>query len=526
MGIETLQSPQREIIPTLKKPLIKTLFGPVLESVKASSFDQQLTNPEVASSVTLITNPRVTELKIPPAALSEPELKNLHPAQEVEGQLFVCDVRLYRNLYNEYLEFSNGDIEMARRNVLLAAIKDGTSLVQENISALKDKKGKLIVDDSLIQAKMQQTPTVHSFFQVTSHETNKHVITSPEYAKLGKSISTALTGWRRGNDKAVVALVEELAINLPDTEEGANYTLLWVSPKAEEWENEWIRKYNGEYGYQYAGHLTVEGGVRQLTVHSFKVDAKTKTYAHFMKGIGGEFYSAPFEEDLALAERPFLDKLMRSVTVVKGSIPDADVISGLYKSKKEIEAADRMFGILEGTMHFIQDPVLRQRIENEVSTPVAYWLVEQISNGVADNVIQGQIREKYINEVKAFVRRIKEEESKVENIQPQYVLSVYLNRGDSNFTSPDKISFMHDLMRRTQTAGGFCGDWGSSPSSSGLFSNPFQDLLNNYTGISGRQTNVFRAGSIPGEAAHCRKCGEETCESKCYKCKIDYKKAA
>lgn len=528
MSVEILCSFQVEVPIQLKvingfgKPCIES-FGSLLEAVKAPSLDQRIPKSEVVQALTVIKN--LQPISSPP----EPEFKSLHPSKEAEGQLFVCDVRLYRNLYNEYLQFFNGDKEPAKRNVLLAVIKDGTALVQENISSLKDKNGNLEVDDTLIQAKMQQTPTVHYLYNVTNPSTENGVITSPEYVDLGKSITSALTNWRRGNDKAVIGLVEELVVSLPGNEnreeEKPDYTFFWASPKAEDWENERIRKYNGEYGYQYVGHLTKEEGMRQLTVYSFKVDASTDTHASFMKGLGGESYTVPFRSPEE-TERPFLDKLMRTVTVVKGSISNAEVISGLYRSKKEVEGTERMFGILEETMHFIQDPFLRERVETEVSAPVARWMVEQIENGVSDSIIQSQVRDKYIEEVKALVARIKDGRANSHSVFTKLDSSPRNIAPDSTvYTQNMNALFMQDLRGRTQTVGGFCGDWGSSSYSSGLSSNPLQDLKN-YTGVSGMRSSVFKTGSVASTVINCRKCGEETCESKCYKCKIDYKKTA
>lgn len=65
-----------------------------------------------------------------------------------------------------------------------------------------------------------------------------------------------------------------------------------------------------------------------------------------------------------------------------------------------------MFGIKEETMHFVQNPNLRKRIE-VVSTPVANWLINQIENGVTDDVIQSEVRDQYIGEVKKFVAQLK-----------------------------------------------------------------------------------------------------------------------
>lgn len=554
MSLETLSPPTGELPDHLKtangfvKPGIKDIFGNPLEPLRSQALDQQIPKPEVLATNAVFKNPRVIELvpakkvivpepiSIPEpnpadpilpknelfiqpssskpkakAKPSETELKNLHPAKEVEGQLFVCDVSLYRNLYNELLEASGGNEEIARRDTYYAILRDGTSLIQENISALKDEKGNRVVDDEIIQAKMQQTPTVHTLKQV-KNSNGEDVITSPEYTYLGKSITASITGWRRNNDHAVASLVEDLAINLPELPEGEGYTLGWGSPKAEEWENEWIRKFNGEYGYFYSGFLTGPIRARELIVYSHKVDATTSTYAEFMDSRKGESYTAPFEDQ---AERPFLDKLMRTVKVSRGAVTVAETNAALYQAKLKAEGSDRMFGILEDTMHYVQDPELRQRIEDEASAPVARWLVDQISKSTSNDIIQAQVRDKYINSVKSLVTVLKSERDLV-----QIEKSKQSKREDVIQVTPDMISkspgmsdmewaFMQDLRKRTQTSGAFCGEWGESKNAFGT--DPIQDIIDNYTGLSGGSGGGMFGGGLrlsSGNSETCKTCNK------------------
>ena len=524
---------------------IKEAFGNPLESLKPPTLDQQIPKPEVLAGITVIKNPRVIEL-VPvkkvttpeplsiseskptepasspkselfiqpssskPKAKAKPtetELKNLHPAKEVEGQLFVCDVSLYRNLYNELLDASGGNEEIAKRDTYFAILRDGTSLIQENISALKDEKGNRVVDDEIIQAKMQQTPTVHTLKQV-KNSNGDDVITSPEYTYLGKSITASITGWRRNNDHAVASLVEDLAINLPNLPEGEGYTLGWGSPKAEEWENEWIRKFNGEYGYLYSGFLTGPIGARELIVYSHKVDATTSTYAEFMDSRKGESYTAPFEDQ---EERPFLDKLMRTVKVSRGAVTVAETNAALYQAKQNAEGSDRMFGILEDTMHYVQDPELRQRIEDEASAPVAKWLVDQISKGVSNEIIQAQVRDRYISSVKSLVTVLKDERSlnQAENNKPskrEDVIKVTPGMITNSGISSAELAFMQDLRKRTQTSGAFCGEWGEAKNTFGT--DPIQDIIDNYSGVSGT-----RGGGIFGGGLKLSSGNSETCKT-------------
>lgn len=447
-----------------------------------------------------------------PAVAEREKLESLHPAKEINGQLFVCDVKLYRTLFNQVLQKSEGDLQLAKEITSQAIRNDSTSLVQENISALKDEKGQFIVDDLRIRASMQQTPTKHVYYQTKDQTTGQDIITSPEYIYLGESITTALTDWRRGNDKAVMKLVQPLHLTLPpnqreEEKEKVDYTLLWASPTAENWENEWIRKYNGEYGYLYVGHLTEESGVRKMEVYSYKTDLKTASYLRLMTETGGILHHPPEEinpdkvykdsmaelrDDVDLPKRPLLDHLMRTVAVIDGPLSGNDVISRMYKAKVGEEGSDRMFGIKEETMHSVQDPNLRDRIEKEVSVPVANWLSEQIISGVAGDVIQNRIRDKYIFYTKALVRKMKEQETQLLLKKPQH-------QADPLLIIDEKRISREDLRRMTQLKGGFCGDWGTENSS---FSGPLEDLKN-YTGISGIRLS---AGGFSKESRTCKIC--------------------
>lgn len=473
---------------------INSRFGPQIGAFKkVPSADQVMTRSEVLQGTTIVQNSEPLVIKPEPVKQTvESDISKLHTAKEVDGQIFVCDVSLYRNLYEELLQ-KTGDAKIAQRDTLLAVVKDGTSLIQENISALKDEKGRHVVDDVVLRASMQQTPTEHTHLQIKHEKTGGDVLTSPEYQALGKGITDAMTAWRRGNDLAAVNQMQDLALNLPVNSEGkVDHTIIWASPKAEEWENEWVRKYNGEYGYVYVGHVTEEAKVRKIIFYSFKTDALTQTYERFYQNTGGKLYEAPFEVSPEatddVAKRPLLDKLMRTTMVLDGAMSDRQVIAGLYQAKKEVENSDTMFGIKEETMLFIQNPELRKRIELEASTPVAEWLVGEIVKGASNEEIQSQVRDKYIKAVKDLVAAIKKE-SKAE-IKINY--KKYEVSGVSERIVPENRVYLEDLRRMTDLKGAFCGDWGSSSTAS-LFENPLQNLVGSYTGISG-----IRSGGIGG----------------------------
>lgn len=525
MSIETLSPPFEESDQLKKqnpfiKPTIQSVFGNPLEVVKTPNSDLQISPAEIGS--TIIKNNNAPELKTNKNVI---EVKLDKPAvKEVTGKQVAFSVAPYRTLYNQILE-RTGDKDLAEVDTYCAVLRDGTSFIQESITAQKNKNGHLIIDDPVFQAKAQQTATVHSFLQ-TKNPDGESVITSPEYLTTGKSITETISGWRRRNDYSAISLVENLVNNLPEDSGGEDITLLWTSPQAEDWEDEWVKKYNSEYGYQYVGRLTGPVGTRRLLIHSYKADAKAETFDSFMNSHQGEVYQAGFEDE---KERPFLDKLMRSVKVVKGSLSGAEVIKGLYKAKKEIEGSDKMFGILENTMLFAQDETLRQRIEWEASSPVAHWLVEQISSGVPDSIIQDQVVGRFTEETVSLMKKYQTEEAEKEKaknlnkLQPSSPLNLPRYKIENNPFSDDKAFLMADLQRRTQTTGAFCGEIGGSSSIS-FGTDPIKDITNNYTGISGGRINSLGGGGLSsGEVTHCKKCGDHLCgTNKCGKCKINY----
>lgn len=427
---------------------------------------------------------------------------NSHTAREVSGQIFVCDVSLYRTLFNQLMQVSNGDLSLAQKYTRMAVANDGTSLVQENISTLKDDKGSYFVDDDLIRARMQQTPTRHVYYGTQDTRTGRGVITNEEYLPLGASVTTAITGWRRGADRAIMSLVEEKALSLgPNSKGVVDYTFRWSSPRAEDWEDRWIRKYNGEYGYEYLGHLTEENGVRKLEVYSYKVDSTVPTHKKFAQGLGGDVYYAPFETSPGGADdvvnRTDLDIHLRTLSVREGQVSHGEVIRGFYGAKKHMENSERMFGILEDTMHFVQSPALRRRIEIEVAGPVADWLVGELTGGVDDEWIQERIRDRYINEVKVLVGKLKAERDK-----PKSGFASWVDKAEGDLFIPGRQedmtqAYMADLKRRSETSGAFCGEWKLTAKS---LTEVLSDLQN-YTGISGGR---FGAG---GFSKTCVKCG-------------------
>lgn len=558
--------PQLRLVPTSggeEPPLIANIIS--LTEFKAKKAEQELNlkrNTLLPSKAFLqnlkqevsILSSTVKETEIEPAQPETPikQPEKLHTAHEVEGQLFVFDASLYRNLYDEYMKFSGGDREIARRNVLLAIIKDGAALIQENIAALKEKdkfgKEKRIVDDDVIQAQMQYTPTEHRFYETIDPETGERILCSPEHLELRKSYLKTITRFRRGNDLAINGLMQNLALNQPVNDKSVS--ALSKSPRAEGWEGPLVNQCAGEYGYAYTWNVTEEAGLRMAIVYSVKVDANTETFLRVMDNVKGKSYQASFDDIdptnpySPSKERP-LDIGMRTGKILDEHLSVEQWISAIYKAKGEVEGVEAegpnkghvtMFGIKEKTMLDVQSPELRKRIEQEPATIVAHWVLSQIEKGVSNEEIQSQVRNKYIKEVKAFVSKVQKERERA-NTLSNYPIQTRRNYDGTtpspyNSMSASSISAAEmalraDLRNMVQTKGAFCGIWGeSSPSFSfGISSDSLADLSNS-TGLSGTRVNVLGGGGLrlsSGEVTHCKKCGDHLCGTgKCGKCNIKY----
>ena len=197
MSIEALCPPledsqnQLKTANDLQEAAMRARFGNPLESVKTPGLDQLISKPEIGSIK--IINPQVVELKMTPQLVdrkpeikfTKVEVKDLPKVKETTGKQLAFNVGLYRNLYNEILTASGGSRELAEVDTYRAILRDGTSFIQESITALKGENRELVFKDKVFQAKAQQTATVHSFLQIQNPETGQNVITSPEYVATG-----------------------------------------------------------------------------------------------------------------------------------------------------------------------------------------------------------------------------------------------------------------------------------------------------------------------------------------------------
>lgn len=422
-----------------------------------------------------------------------------------DGELLICDVSLYYQLYQEHLQKSGGNSDVAQKYTFEAAKKDGIALIQENISALS-VGGKPLFDLES-RARMQLTPTVNTYLlhqeEFFNEETGQTEIqkkmVSPEHAYIGRSVTEALTHWRRGNDAAAMAQNERLFTDFDQKFDPTKpHTLVWASPIAKESEGALIHKYNGEYGYFYIGEITHEAGVRKMVVYSYKNDLSLKSYQQFMKGLKGqEFYSGIGEQ--TTPQTAEVDRVMRTSLMIEGGLTPKEVYQRLFKVKKDVEGIDTMFGIDEKTLLAVQDPELRQRLENEASANVASWLIGHLERQTDTAIIQDQVKDQYIAATKKTIERYKAEKALKETIQNQVSPGV--------ITSEDKVD-LKALSAMKANTGAFCGTWGKE---AGKFEGAAQRITNslqNMVSFSGVGWGVERR-SGSGDKSKCDDCGGE-----------------
>jgi hypothetical protein len=421
-----------------------------------------------------------------------------------DGELLVCDVSLYRQLYQAHLDKSGGNQKIARQYTYEAVKKDGVSLMQENISALSI--GGTPIFDLESRARMQLTPTVNTYLlhqeeifnPATSQiEINKKMV-SPEHAYIGRSVTQALTQWRRGNDASSMAQNERLFTDFEKHFDiTKTHTLVWGSPMAKESEGPLIHKYNGEYGYLYVGEITHEAGVRKMVVHSYKNDLSLKSYQQFIDGFEGtKFYAG--DTDQTTPQTVEVDRLMRTSLMIQGSISPKDVYKQLFKIKTAVEGIDTLFGIDEKTLLSVQDPHLRQKLENEASSDVATWLINQLERGASDNEIQDQVKNQYIVATRKTIERYKVEKAIRETKEYQVSADIIVD---------EDVVDLKALAAMKATSGAFCGKWGKGASQFEGSTQKIENSLKNLTTFSGFGWGGEKRSS--SDKAKCNDCGGE-----------------
>lgn len=449
-----------------------------------------------------------------------------HALKQRDGKLLVCDVSLYFQLYQELLQKSQGNTSLAKKYVFEAAKKDGTALIQENISALSVNGTPLFDLES--RARMQLTPTVNTYLHYQeerfNEETGQKEITqkmvSPEHAYIGRSVTEALTGWRRGNDAVVMAQNEELFVNFEKKfDPTKTHTLIWGSPIAEKAEGQLINKYNGEYGYLYVGKITHEAGVRKMLVHSYKTDMKTDSYQAMMRELGGQEFFAGFGKENS-PETEQIDRVMRTSLMMEGELTPEQVYDKMFKTKQNVKSlssvipaeagihlnSPTIFGIDQQTLMAVQDPELRQALEERASSEVAVWLAGEIVKGTDAKTVQGLIKDKYISVVKKVIRQVQTER--------MLANSATVDRLGNPIVDETRVD-MTALKEMKTNTGAFCGTWESSGGGASL-----SGSLKNFTTFSGGGWGGNGSESGSSEKVFCSDCKKKQVAGSCGLCSV------
>lgn len=435
------------------------------------------------------------------------QMENVSRAlKQRDGELLVCDVSLYLQLYQEHLQKSGGNQELAKRYTFEAIKKDGVALMQENISALS-QGGKTLFDLES-RARMQLTPTQNTYLlhqeETVDPQSEQTVIkrkmVSPEHAYIGRSVIEALTGWRRENDLASMTQNEYLFANFDKFFNATKtHTLVWGSPIAKESEGEMIHKYNGEYGYLYVGEITEVAGIRKMVMHSYKNDMSTEAYQKFMRELQGQEFFAGLGKH-STAQTVDVDRVMRTSVMKEGTLTHNEIYQRMFKVKAEVDGSSTMFGIDQKTFLAVQDPTLRQRLEDEASTIVAHWVVNLLEKGISTDWIQDHIKDKYIQETQNTIENIKLERMLKKSDQ---------HRIDSADIVEENQVDLKALAAMKANTGAFCGTWGKG-SGSGRVEGVTQritDSLRNFTQFSGGGWGVDRMSRSRTEKTKCDDCG-------------------
>jgi hypothetical protein len=177
--------------------------------------------------------------------------------------------------------------------------------------------------------------------------------------------------------------------------------------------------------------------------------------------------------------------------------PD-EIYQRMFKVKAEVDGVETMFGIDQKTLLTVQDPTLRQKLEDEASTEVALWLVDQLAQGVDPKLLQQQIKGKYISATQKTIKQYNQEIL----LDPA---SRIVNEGPVDINA---------LKTMKQNTGAFCGTWETGGSENGLVA-----------GLSGFKTFTARGwgGESKGassEKAYCNTCRQDQPIGSCKLCAV------
>lgn len=421
------------------------------------------------------------------------------PVCPLATELQAFDVSLYQQLFNQVVQ--RGLLrEEARQVVALAATNDGVGLVTEKVSGEKDKYGYIFDVESRVR--MQLTPPRHYYLQEEDKETGQLMMVAPEHKwrDFKKDALELIDDWRRGLDKVGMIGVRAAFLDQTDQSLAEGETLVWGSPKAEEWEGPLVMKYNGAYGFLYVGRVTNIDGVKALEVLDFKNDLDAQAYELLYEKMG-EVHTDP-----AYLKHPLVDKVKASYVRSKREWTGEEVWQKLAEVQKEVVGSAEIFNLPVTDIIALQDPQLHQRIRQNIATPIGEWIAEEIYQGIDIKVIQEQIRQKFIGETTRLIMEINVEGSGGRYLKG-YTAADYLNK-TLPFNTPTNQPDSAVLARYSGSSGDGCGSWGSSKvHRSGRSS--VSGLSSSFSGEKGSQTCAECGLSISDDHYHCDNCGKK-----------------
>lgn len=433
--------------------------------------------------------------------LSKSQIKDIEPNVD-DYQVF--NVSLYLNLYNQVIESGLSDQEAAAV-VRFAAINDSVGVVTEKLSGEKDKEGEYLFDVE-DRIRMQLTPPKHFYFHEKDSISGDYLMVAPEHRwrDFKKDVLETISDWRRGMDKVSMSGVRQLFLDSEDALEEGEY-LYWFSPRAEKWEGETVVKYNGSYGFLYEGKIITIDGIRALEVHDFKNDLSTEGYAIFADSLEGEIYQNP-----DYLNHPMVDKIKSTVVRAKGEYGVEGIWRRLGEIQEKTTGCNEIFGLPIDTIIALQDPRLHDRIREEAAVPVADWLVVELTNGTPVAKIQEQVRQKFIEQTKELLLKIKLEklsDRRLDNSLLVTTIPLSTDNNSSGYTNPKNQAI---LARYTGSNGDGCFSWGNTSSSNFIIGESSTQIDSSVAVL----TSFFNK-----KGGKCMLCGEvNTCTKKCYKC--------
>lgn len=409
-------------------------------------------------------------------------------------ELHVFDVSLYENLFNQTTQVGLSR-EEARSVVASAAAYDSLGAITENISGEKNDFGGYIFDVEN-RIRMQLTPPRHLYLQEEDEITHELMMVAPEHkwGSFKKDVLSLVSDWRRGMDKVGMAGVRARFLDKSEDALREGETIIWGSPKAEQWEGDTVMKYNGQYGFLYVGKVVDIDGARALEVHDFKNDLDADAYDSFFRSLEGEVRTNPLYVD-----RPLVDKVKASYVRTGQHLTAGEVWKKLGEAQSQATGKGEIFDLPIDAIISLQDPELHKRISSEIAAPIGAWIAVEVYKGTPNDEIQCQVRQKFIDATLVLISRIKAE--KAIRMRPTGERSLM----DVNaLPTPDSQRYANPpdpviLQRYSGSGGAGCGSWGRSGSGR--------------SGIRSGASSVAGLSSAFGGAEHkwfvCPRCGYE-----------------